>query len=466
MNNNISLDFNKFNSNRQKKFNFSERLHNFSEYRCKIPVKLDNNFQKYYLDWFKNTSKSRSVVLVEKDSDGHFMVSTSSNNNGFHKYMIHGIINYMNDNNKTPTNKNNYSSSSNGSSNASSSGSNYASSSGSSYASSARSNNNGINRPPPRHKTNKKIFTFSGDPPIEDLSEEERYEKTYVREETPIVFERDVEDKYQDAIYNWLEKGVDYDVIITFLNKLKKLNPKAQFLTIKDNKGMPFSFNFDMLKNEEEILTKKINGFMDKLYNYDEENDIYEPKEFKLVYGIYKDGYNLVRKTSELREKVNFKENNFIWKDYLISIGICGINIIYELGCLDSFVDEIELFINNKLYNIDENKINKERQYCIRKLYRLCVSEYSPDFKNIKNIDLYLSVLISSRDKSDEYLIKRGIFCDSARDLIEKDKANEFENGLAKLTRFKINNKRFFRQTQIDDNNSGYYAEEILKRIS
>ena len=84
----------------------------------------------------------------------------------------------------------------------------------------------------------------------------------------------------------------------------------------------------------------------------------------------------------------------------------------------------------------------------------------------MNNPELLVTILLKSRDKNDDYLIKRANFCLNAKELLDKEKDKTLSDPIGKISRFKQHNKTFFSRYQLEDDISGYYAEQILKSIS
>ena len=90
----IKLEFIAKQSNRQKKFGFSPKIHNFTEYVCLIPLKLPQEFPTDYNNWYKSTIKNNSKIIIDIENK-NYIISSSSNNQKFHKYLVIGIIKYI-----------------------------------------------------------------------------------------------------------------------------------------------------------------------------------------------------------------------------------------------------------------------------------------------------------------------------------------------------------------------------------
>ena len=421
---NKRLEFYEFESNRRKDFKFNNKYSKFKEYRCKISIDLPNDFEEYYKEWIKSTSNGNSIILIDKEDD-KFIISTCSANAGFHGYLTRGVFKYINENNKKKfgsqnrnredrsnnrhrdtnryrdrDNTNNITASSSNdnypnissndnypnissndnypnisSSSNMNSSSNINSSSTFSYAN-AISTVNSINTNTSTNKikntnTNKRTQRIS-----KNETEEQRLNTQYKNPiKPPQVFEKRINDNDCDTIYKWLDEGVNYEVIISFLKGLKRKNPKAQFLTLRARDSIPFSFNFELLdKLDLEQLKLKIDGFLDQFYKYNPNEDIYESRDIELLYSMPKDGNinNLIKNTKVLRDKIKFNFNDAVWKDYLFSIGISGINILYDLGYFNTIVEEIEYHLYDEFKNADESVTNKDvskqRQYYIKKI--------------------------------------------------------------------------------------------------
>lgn len=275
---------------------------------------------------------------------------------------------------------------------------------------------------------------------------------------SPIVFERSLEDYNYQQIINWLEIGICYESIINFMKNLKLLNPKAKFLTSTFKNAPSFGFNFDLLDLPNEKLIPKINGFLDQLFMYNEEEDFYTLKEYTLNYTYLKDDRIpvLLQNNKDYKESINFNYDDITWKDYLLSIGNYGINILVNREIINEYADGIEIYLSNQ--KIEDDKISKKRQFNIKKLYNCYVNQEIQS----KDFHIYSSVILNSNDTNNNFLIRRGLFCIKANNLL---KSNNTENYLKRVKQFIKNNKTFFTRRQKENDCSGYYIDQLLKEV-
>lgn len=391
----IKLEFIAKQSNRQKKFGFSPKIHNFTEYVCLIPLKLPQEFPTDYNNWYKSTIKNNSKIIIDIENK-NYIISSSSNNQKFHKYLVIGIIKYI---------------------------------------------------------TNNKSTIFEQTP--------------ILAKKKPVVFEKNIFNEDLLLIKHWLNTGVDYNILIDFLTNLKVLNPKAQFLTAHFPDSLCLNFNFDLLTLEIDELIIKINGFLDYLYNTEEDTEENTEsngecilKDFTLTFSMLKDANisKLIKSTSDLKAELNFKYNDTIWKDYLLSLGIYGIKLLHNKDYLNEFCEEIEDYLHRKT-NEDEETYNI-RQYIIKKLYKnIITSDISID-----DVSLFSSIILNSDDKNSQFLVKRAMFCINSNKIL-KNYAN-FNNPTKYINNFIKKHRMFFSRYQQENEYSGYYAEEVKKLIT
>lgn len=396
----IKLIFESEYSDKQKLFGFNDTFQNFKVFKCKIPLILPVEFKNEYINWFDNLKQSDIIILIEKYDENKYEIITSNKNIGFQKFLIAGIVNYIDNNNNTIFEQ--------------------------------------ITNETETVYYNTRMYKINEDFIKNDiLSPEEG---------------KELEDY---KITNFIKK-IKY-------NSPKSKFLKFSFIGKDEEKGDVF-LDLDIInpinntKNDKEIYFK-CSELFDKLYNIDDKLSDFEvyiqtPEDLKIP--------KLLEKNQELRKLIGYNINDDIWKNLLISIGNFGVSRLINGDYLDDFINVIEKNMNKEDYN-NKFEYTKGYQIMIKTIYKYMNEIFGSTIENF-NIFMYTIFNSCDNQeefliKRGYFNIKAN---NLIKKIKTPNFDNNKKNGLIK--KFIQNNGVYFSKKQLEEKTSFHYVEQILSK--
>lgn len=299
------------------------------------------------------------------------------------------------------------------------------------------------------------------------------FERPQSKSQPPQYFQQNLFKEDERIIKEEILKGeCEASFICNFFKNIKYNSPKAHYLSFifKDESYKTKYFDLNMIseisdeKNDKFIFQEACDLF-DSLYDYEKEIT----PEFYVTIDTPKDPriHELMSSFTRFRDSIDYEFTDELWKDFLLAIGDFGIARIVSGNHLTDFVNILQDHIDTISVQYDiEKSLFKMRQKTIKKIYKFM--NYIYETKS-ENFQIFINTVLNSSDNNEKFLIKRGKFCISANNLLNKidNEYKDLSNSdlKKKINKFIGNNRHYFSDYQRDESTSFKFVQLIQSKI-
>lgn len=410
------------------------KIRDFKEYISILPeIKEDiSNIKPKLLEWFNTTNNTNRNGIVIELVNKQWQVATNSNNVGFQKYLISGIIKCLyqiRDEMKETV----------------------------ASAKLNKAYDKHIEQIPESYRE----FVSKSD--FEDDQKKNSTHSSSTRNVSEYILDKDVE-----KICQMIENRVPISNYIEMFRNYREKHPKISFITFTIRNPIykhDQKHSVPMEWLESSSSPEKIGYFLDRLID-----DSYQLIPFQVSLSTFKDPpmKELLETNHDLYDKLDFKDksgNIDIWIQFLMTIGRFGIQMLDNLMYFDTILLTIQNMAEDG-YNFSEFSKNGKPYYgkTIRKLYQFALKD-----KGLSKVDqqIYFQI-VADCNEQENHLLKRAKFCVASERFLNRLSTGNYskiekQREVARFISDKQNNKYF--SIRQEDNDYSYKFVKLINHI-
>lgn len=394
----VKLQFISESSNKQILFGFNKDFQNFQVYICKIPLKLPKKFLKEFTNWFNCQKKIPILILVEEYEENYFKIITSNRDIGFQKFLIAGIVYFINTNHD-------------------------------------------------------EIFDIKNEKIENEFFDIRmyKYNEDFITNDILSAKPEGIEDyKIIDFI-----KSIKYKSPKAKYLKFHFIGNDSKMEDIYFD--MDVIADFETTKNDKDIFAK-ICDIFDKLFNYEEERNT----TFEVYIQIPKDPniIKLIEDNKDIRESIKIDIDIDIWQNFLIAIGRFGISRIINGTYFEDFISIFkkimgECEFRNKFEHTKNCQIMIKTMYkYMNEIYGISNENFNVFINTVLNCNDKFENFILKRG---HFTVRANNFLNKIKsNTTTKVKKQELIKKFIKI------NGVYFSRKQLEEPTSFEYVEQIL----
>jgi hypothetical protein len=412
---------------------YGRKIRNFIDYTT-VLQETDKDmfvcFQGKLLEWFNTTNNTTRNGIIIEMVNNQWQVSTNSNNVGFQKYIISGIIKCLYEiRNETKA------------------------------ITSSKKLDKAFDKHIEQIPESFREFVSKSD--FED--DQKKHSQPLTRNISEYILDKDIE-----KVCQMIEGSVPISNYIELFRNYRETHPKISFITFTIRNPMynrSHTHSIPMEWLESSSSPEKIGYFLDRLV--DDTNRLIP---FQISLSTFRDPpmKELLETNMDLYDKLDFKDksgNMDIWIQFLITIGRFGIQMLDNLMYFDTILHTIQTREEDG-YNFSEFSKNGKPYYgkTIRKLYQFALKDRGLS----KTDQLTYFQIVAECNEKDNYLFKRAKFCVASERFLNrlstgKYSKSEKDREVARFKGDKQNNKYF--SIRQEDNDYSYKFVKLINHV-